>query len=223
METFHTVLSDLTLEYDTESEIALCFHTARPQCRQIARVCDSVWSIEFWTNIYLMLCEAFQTITSETASFYNHWGQGILDLILSKNYSYMKWQFKVTDFFKNNEKIFKENQQHTRTTVTQIPKIVSKASITSNLFSLSLTAWSASLKITWRKSLINKHIWTRSCLSDITCTRAEITVPQRKEKHLNILLEFKCLWSYFGEAQSSKIVSGLQKKPKRTKTKLTYT
>ena len=37
METFHTVLSNLTLEYDSESKIALCFHTAPPQIRQIAR------------------------------------------------------------------------------------------------------------------------------------------------------------------------------------------
>lgn len=72
METFHTVLSDLTLEYDTESEIALCFHTAPPQIRQIACFCESLWSIEFWTKVYLMLSEAFQTFTSETASFYNH-------------------------------------------------------------------------------------------------------------------------------------------------------
>lgn len=42
METFHTVLSDLTLEYDTESEIALCFHTAPLQIRQIACFCESL-------------------------------------------------------------------------------------------------------------------------------------------------------------------------------------
>lgn len=51
----------------------------------------------------------------------------------------------------------------------------------------------ASLKITWRKSLINKHIKTRSYLSNTTCTRAEKTLLQRKAKHLSTLLEYEHL------------------------------
>lgn len=67
MEKFHTMLSDLTLQY--ESEIKLCSHTAPPQLRQIACVCDSLWSIEFWTKVYLIFSETFQEFASETTAF----------------------------------------------------------------------------------------------------------------------------------------------------------